>query len=129
MNLFSSLFGASENQHSNSEIKWIDLTSHSQIDEMVSGSTRQPQLIFKHSTRCAISRMALKDFERHFKLDDQIGCYFLDLLSHRELSNEIASRFGVVHQSPQLLVIKNGKCIYDVSHGAIDAAILDDFIE
>ncbi|WP_317167567.1 bacillithiol system redox-active protein YtxJ [Flavobacterium lotistagni] len=101
----------------------------SQIDEIITASSQQPILIFKHSTRCAISKMALKDFEKQFRLDQQIACYFLDLLAHRDISNEIAHRFEVIHQSPQLLLIKNGKCLYNVSHGAIDATILDRFLE
>jgi bacillithiol system protein YtxJ len=69
--------------------------------------------------------MALKQFEKEYDLsDNEVTAYFLDLIAFRDISNEIASRFGVVHQSPQLLLIKEGKSVYDVSHSAIDAAEL-----
>ena len=68
--------------------------------------------------------MALKQFENEFDLTDKVTPYFLDLIAHRDISNDIASRFGVMHQSPQLLLIKGGKSIYDVSHSDIDAEAL-----
>ena len=105
---------------------WFQLTDMSQLDEMVEQSTEKPILIFKHSTRCSISRMALKQFEREFDSADTITPYFLDLLLHRDISNEIANRFQVMHQSPQLLLIKNGQSIYDASHDSIDAGDLVD---
>lgn len=130
MSLFSSLFGNAEHpKQPNTSLDWIDLNRLEQLDEIVAASNQQPILIFKHSTRCAISRMALKDFEKQFKLDQLMACYFLDLLAHREISNAIAHRFTVVHQSPQLLLIKNGECIYHVSHGAIQADELEQFVQ
>ena len=65
--------------------------------------------------------MVLKEFESDFDLDEKVTPYFLDLLGHRDVSNAIAKRFKVEHQSPQLLLIKNGVAIYDVSHSAIDS--------
>lgn len=125
MSVFSNLFGSSEKQdNSNSKINWIPLTYMGQLDEMVAFSEQKPAVIFKHSTRCSISRFALKQFEKDFDLEDKVDAYFLDLLEHRDISNEIASRFGVYHQSPQLLLIKDGKSVYDVSHDAIDAGEL-----
>ena len=92
-----------------------------QIDEIIALSEQMPVIIFKHSTRCSISRMALKNFENEYDLGENVAAYFLDLISFREVSNEIASRFNVVHQSPQLLLIVGGKSVYDVSHSSIDA--------
>jgi bacillithiol system protein YtxJ len=68
--------------------------------------------------------MALKQFETEYDLEDKVDVYFLDLLEQREISNAIATRFGVFHQSPQLLLIKDGKSVYDVSHSDIDAEAL-----
>jgi bacillithiol system protein YtxJ len=68
-----------------------------------------------------VSRFALKQFESEYDLTDRVDAYFLDLLEYRVISNEIASRFGVYHQSPQLLLIKEGKSVYDVSHSEINA--------
>ena len=125
MSLFNSLFGSSEEKKENgSKINWIPLQFAGQLDEMVAISDQKPAVIFKHSSRCSISRFALKQFEKEFVLEDRVDAYFLDLLEYRDISNEIASRFGVYHQSPQLLLIKNGKSVYDASHDAIDAGDL-----
>jgi bacillithiol system protein YtxJ len=125
MSVFSTIFGGSQEQdNSNSKINWIPLNYVGQLDEMVAFSNQKPAVIFKHSTRCSVSRFALKQFENEFDLEGQVDTYFLDLLEHRDISNEIASRFGVYHQSPQLLLIKEGKSVYDVSHSDIDAGEL-----
>ncbi len=125
MSLFSAVFGSSESQNtSNSKINWIPLTDLSQLDEIVAISNEKPVVIFKHSTRCSISRFALKQFEKEFDLEGKVDAYFLDLLEHRDISGEIANRFNVFHQSPQLLLIKGGKSVYDVSHNDIDAGEL-----
>ena len=122
MSLFSSVFGSSENQNTSKvNVNWIPLQDLGQLNEIMNLSNGKPVVIFKHSTRCSISRMALKRFENEFDLKDQVDAYFLDLLEHRDISNEIATRFNVYHQSPQLLLIMNGKSVYDVSHSDIDA--------
>ncbi len=122
MTLFKSIFGDSENKNTNtSKINWIALTDLGQLNEIIDLSHEQPVAIFKHSTRCSISRMALKQFENEFDLEGSVTPYFLDLLNHRDISNEIATRFEVYHQSPQLLLIKEGKAVYDASHSDIDA--------
>ena len=127
MSIFNSLFGSSEEKKdTGSKINWIPLQFMGQLDEIAALSDNKPAVIFKHSTRCSISRFALKQFEKEFALEDKVDAYFLDLLEHRDISNEIASRFGVYHQSPQLLLIKNGKSVYDVSHDAIDAKDLSE---
>ncbi len=115
-NLFSSS-GSSEKKQS--ELNWIPLESLSQLDEIESLSAGKKVLIFKHSTRCGISSMVLKMFKSTFKPDENKVLYYLDLLNHRNISNEIADRFGVTHQSPQLLVIENGSCINHGSHHQI----------
>jgi bacillithiol system protein YtxJ len=122
MSVFNYIFGKSGNQNSSeSKVNWIPLTFMGQLDEIVAFSSQKPVVIFKHSTRCSISRMALKQFENEYNLGDTADAYYLDLLEHRDISNEIASRFVVYHQSPQLLLIKDGKSVYDVSHSDIDA--------
>ncbi|MDR0792301.1 MAG: bacillithiol system redox-active protein YtxJ [Chitinophagaceae bacterium] len=100
-------------------MNWNQLTEVEQIDKIIEDSFLQSQIIFKHSTRCSISSMALKRLERSEPLPN-VTYYFLDLIAHRNVSNEIAVRFGEEHQSPQLLLIKNGKCVYNESHTAID---------
>ena len=122
MSMFNSFFGNSEKPNdSKSNINWIDLTDLGQLNQIIQDSAEKPVVVFKHSTRCSVSRMALKQFENEFNLMDEVDTYFLDLISYRDVSNEIASRFQVVHQSPQLVLIKDGKSIYDASHSDIDA--------
>jgi len=125
MTIFSSIFGSSDGlEKAKSKINWIPLQDLRQLNEIINNSHEKPVVIFKHSTRCSVSRMALKQFENEFDVDTlhcNVSTYYLDLLEHREISNEIASRFGVFHQSPQLLLIKDGKSVYDVSHSGIDA--------
>jgi bacillithiol system protein YtxJ len=129
MGIFKNIFGVSENENKSNEEKfWIDLDNSGQLNEIITTSEEKPVLIFKHSTKCIVSKMALKQFEKEFNLQDKIDAYFLDLIEKRDISNEIASKFGIVHQSPQLLLIKNGKCIYNVSHSDIDAANLESFL-
>jgi bacillithiol system protein YtxJ len=125
MSVFNYIFGKAGNQNSsNGKINWIPLTDLGQLNEIMDVSNEKPVVIFKHSTRCIVSRTALKQFENEYDLEDKVDAYFLDLLEHRDISNEIASRFGVFHQSPQLLLIKDGKSVYDVSHSDIDAGEL-----
>nr|WP_315167140.1 bacillithiol system redox-active protein YtxJ [uncultured Flavobacterium sp.] len=127
MSMFNSFFGNSEKPNdSKSNINWIDLTDLGQLNQIIQDSAEKPVVVFKHSTRCSVSRMALKQFENEFNLMDEVDTYFLDLISYRDISNEIASRFQVVHQSPQLVLIKDGKSIYDASHSDIDALELKD---
>lgn len=122
MSFLKNIFNSSEDKSSNdSKISWNPLTDLAQLNEIISVSYEKPVAIFKHSTRCSVSRMALKQFENEFDSSDKVTPYFLDLIEHRDISNEIASRFGVTHQSPQLILIKEGKAIYNVSHSDIDA--------
>ena len=128
MSLFQTIFGGSGESERESSMAWRELTDLGQLNEIVNESTEKPVVIFKHSTRCSISRMALRQFEQEFDLEEKVVPYYLDLLEHRDISNEIANRFGVYHQSPQLIVIKDGKAVYDRSHESIDATKLVDFI-
>ena len=77
-----------------------------------------PQVIFKHSTRCSISSMAKNRLERAAPAQN-VEFNLLDLIKHRELSQKIADDFSVEHESPQILFIKNGECVYDESHSGI----------
>ena len=103
-------------------MKWIPLEEIEQLEEILNRSETLPVLIFKHSTRCYISKMALRNFEAECTFDESIPCYFLDLIAHRSLSQAIATEVKVQHESPQLLLIQNRTEIYHASHGAIDAA-------
>jgi bacillithiol system protein YtxJ len=102
-------------------MSWKKLENISQIAEIREESKEKPVLIFKHSSRCSISSMAWNRMERSWKEADSVKLspYFLDLISYRDISNAIAEEFSVEHASPQVIVIKNGKAIYDNSHMGI----------
>jgi|SRR6476469_333148 len=106
-------------------MEWIPLTNAAQLDEIISKSNTRPQVIFKHSTRCSISAVAMQRLKRGMA-PGEFDFYYLDLIAYRSLSNQVADRFDVVHESPQILVICNGECVYDESHMSITA---DDIIE
>lgn len=99
-------------------MNWIDLSQIQQLAEIKELSKIRPQIIFKHSTRCSISSMAKNRLERNAQPETS-DFYFLDLIKYRALSNKIAEDFAVVHESPQVLLIKNTECIYEESHSAI----------
>lgn len=101
-------------------MNWIELNSMDQLRSAISESAVNPVLIFKHSTTCSISRMALDRLTRNF--DNQgFKAYLLDLKSHRDISNQIAESFDVIHESPQVLIIDDGHAVYHRSHYDIDA--------
>jgi len=108
---------------------WLPLTSESQLEEINQKSFEKQLtgiLLFKHSTRCSISSMALSRLERQWKQSvETFPAYQLDLLNYRSLSSRIAELFDIQHESPQILIIKNGKCIYHASHSAITAADIE----
>ena len=107
MGIFDSLF-KSETKDSNWPGEQLEVLD--QLDAIVNTSLTTPQLIFKHSTRCSISRFVLADFMSHFTYSsEEFGAHYLDLLNHRDISNVIAERFDIQHQSPQLIVIKRRK--------------------
>jgi bacillithiol system protein YtxJ len=99
-------------------MNWHPINSIDQLEHIKSASYITPQVIFKHSTTCSISRMALDRFERA-ATPEKVDFHYLDLLNYRTISTEIAHFFQVHHESPQVILIKNGECIYDESHYGI----------
>lgn len=125
MGLFDNIFGGSSQQTKSDTTPWIALETMEQLDIIVEKSKTTPQAIFKHSTRCGVSRMVIAQFKKEYSLtDEQLDLYYLDLIAHRSISSEIAKLFGVVHESPQLLVIKNGVVVKHASHGGINDMVL-----
>lgn len=100
-------------------MEWIRLTSEEQLEQIRNNSATKPQVIFKHSIRCGISSMALSRLERTY-VPMNADFYLLDIISFRSISNKIAADFQVPHESPQVLVIANEKCVYDESHSGIN---------
>ena len=104
---------------------WNDITEEKQLAEIQDLSKTQPVLIFKHSTRCSISSMAKGRLERSMA-PEGVLFYLLDLIRYRPISNKIAEVFHVHHESPQVLLIRNGSCVYDESHNGIS---MDEIVE
>lgn len=99
-------------------MNWIDLNNIQQLADIKELSKTRPQVIFKHSTRCAISSMAKTRLERS-EQPESGDFYFLDLIRYRSVSDKVAEDFAVSHESPQILLIKNTECVYDESHSGI----------
>lgn len=113
------LFGKRTKKEVQATVNWKHLTNLKQLDEVVELSQNTPVLVFKHSTRCSISSMALSRLEREWQ-ETPIIPFYLDLIAYRAISNEIAERFHVFHQSPQAILIKKGEAVYDASHSGIN---------
>ena len=106
---------------------WSNLTEENQIAEIIALSNSIPVYIFKHSTTCGISAQAKENVEISFKNTDKpFLLYYLDLLKYRSISNEVASKFNIHHQSPQLILVHNGEVTFTTSHHKIKSNILED---
>lgn len=129
MNFIKKLFGTTAEVKDTKLLPWIVLNSLDQLSEIEAKSITKTQVIFKHSTRCGISRMVISQFESEFEVsENSLDLYYLDLLNYRDISNAIAERYNVVHESPQLLIVKNGTAIANASHGSINDLDLSGFI-
>jgi bacillithiol system protein YtxJ len=106
-------------------MNWKLLTTEDQLNQIKRASQQTPQVIFKHSTRCATSSVAKNRLERA-QTPEKVEFYFLDLIKYRSISNKIESDFMVNHESPQVLLIRNGECVYDESHSGIS---MDEILE
>jgi bacillithiol system protein YtxJ len=106
-------------------MNWKHLTSIDDLDEAISASSDSLVVLFKHSTRCSISRMALKMFEMGFDESlSEVSAYHLDLLNHRDVSAAIAKKLSIEHQSPQLLVVRSGEVLEVANHSDISADVV-----
>lgn len=122
MSIFNNIFG--KNSEDYKADFWQELSSEADLQVAVKKSFEKKVVIFKHSTRCFISKTVLKNFENEVKNSDKLAeFYFLDLLQYRELSNKIANDFGVPHQSPQLIILENGKAVQNASHQNISLSL------
>ncbi|ARN77300.1 cytosolic protein [Nonlabens spongiae] len=111
-------------------IEWEHLDSIDQLDNLIKNSKLKPKVIFKHSTRCGISRMALNQFENNYTSGmDQAVYYLLDLIANRDVSNAVAEKLSVQHQSPQVIVIDNEQVIHTESHHGIDIKKIQELIK
>ncbi|WP_299013554.1 bacillithiol system redox-active protein YtxJ [uncultured Polaribacter sp.] len=110
-------------------LTWIPLTSKAQLEEIKTQSKTEAVFIFKHSTRCGISSMVIKQFEKLFTEETKnLKVYYLDLLNYRDISDEIGYAFQVMHQSPQLVVVRNEVSVHNASHYDITQTNLTRFV-
>jgi bacillithiol system protein YtxJ len=99
---------------------WKVLDSVDQLAQLVADSYTKPVAIFKHSTSCGVSAQAKFKLEQGWDIDPQtLDFYYLDLLQNRAVSNQIAAELGITHQSPQLILLKDGQPIFNTSHHRI----------
>ncbi len=124
--MFSKLFSAPKAD----SLAWNSLSSEAQLNNIFAASFEVPQLIFKHSTRCSISTMALNRLERDWTFDHEILVpHYLDLLDFRAISDKVTQMFGVTHESPQALVIDQGKCVFHAEHNLIGVKTISEFLQ
>lgn len=129
MGILKKIFGSTGEVKEEKVLPWIELNNISQLKDIEEKSRNKTQLIFKHSTRCGISRMVINQFVDAYDFSEEdFDLYYLDLLNFRDVSNEVGFKFQVIHESPQLLVIKNGAVETHASHGAIGQIDLNQFI-
>lgn len=129
MSILKKIFGGSNEPKEEKVLPWIPLNDLEQLQFIEEKSKIKTQVIFKHSTRCGISRMVMNQFIAMYNLTEKdLDLYYLDLLNYRSISNEVGFKFMVMHESPQLLVIKNGNVVSHASHGAINDVNLSNFI-
>jgi len=129
MGIFDSVFGKKEKTvKEKKELPWIQLESTNQLEAVAENSKNKTQVIYKHSSTCGISRMVLGMFTDTYDTDLDIDLYFLTIQNHRDVSNAIEEKFHVKHESPQLLIIKNGEVVFHTSHGAIADITLKDYL-
>ena len=129
MGLFNKILGSKVKEEKETNVNWIPLNSLEQIKTIKELSKSETILVFKHSTRCGISKMVIKQFENLFLEEHQnLKVYYLDLLNNRDISAEIGAMFQVMHQSPQLIVVKNEVSVYHASHNDITEIDLSRFI-
>lgn len=116
MSFFNAFFGG--NELSSLKNFWKELTSVDDLEKSIEKSQDKIVVIFKHSTRCIISKTVLRNFENEIEKynGDSFNFYYLDLLNHRDMSNRIAETLNVSHQSPQVIVLKDREVVYHASH-------------
>lgn len=124
MGFLNKIFGSDEPQKSSLQF-WNTIESEEDLKKAVEQSSEKKVVLFKHSTRCFISKTVLKNFEKEVQNSDKdVAYYFLDLIAYRSISNKIADQFGVTHQSPQMIVLENGKAIKYASHQSISVNLI-----
>jgi len=126
MGLFDKVFGSTKKEPKEEKVlPWKILNSMEQLSQIAKDSKSKPVAIYKHSTTCGISGMVLRGLQSQYDIEaSALDFYYLDLKAYRQISNEVAARFQVWHESPQIILIKNGNAVYNASHSAVNAHAL-----
>lgn len=127
MGFINKIFGGNSEPKEEKLLPWINLTNVAELAAIEEKSKTKTQVLFKHSTRCGISSMVMKQFIATYDLELNVDLYYIDLLNYRDVSNEVGYKFQVMHQSPQILVIKNGTTVAHASHSGIGEVNLVEF--
>lgn len=128
MSFLNNLFGNNKPEPM-PDVYWNYLETPEELAAIKKTSFEKPVAIFKHSTRCSISRMSWNQFQKNYNIsNEKMDLYYLDLLAHRSISDAIATDYNVEHQSPQIIVIKDGVAVFHTSHESIDAKDLEEFV-
>lgn len=129
MGLFNSIFSNSNNQSLQEAVNWINLTNLDEITDIKTLSISESIFIFKHSTRCGISRIVKKKFEKLLLQNkNNIKVYYLDLFKYRNVSDAVSEVFQVKHESPQLLIIRNEEAVKHISHYDITTISINKYL-
>ena len=129
MKLLKKIFKKNDPEAQEAFINWLHLINIDQIKQIRSLSKSETVFIFKHSTRCGISKMVIKRFENMFDESmSNVKVYYLDILNYRDVSDKVGVTFNVIHQSPQLLIIKNEVSVFNASHQDITSIKLQDHL-
>ncbi|MFD2697331.1 bacillithiol system redox-active protein YtxJ [Mesonia sediminis] len=128
MGFFDKFLKAKES-NSKTSIDWLEIKKVCDVEAILEASKEQTAIVFKHSTRCPVSRMALNRFEAEADFDaNRVAFFFLDLIQYREVSNLIAEKFQVTHQSPQIIILQNSQVVGHFSHHEIEADVVADLL-
>ncbi|GAB1856585.1 bacillithiol system redox-active protein YtxJ [Flavobacteriaceae bacterium MHTCC 0001] len=129
MGLLKKIFKGEKLVKEEKVLPWVPLNDLKQINYIKKKSSLKPQVIFKHSTRCGISSMVQRQFINDYNFSEkELDLYYLDILSYRNVSDEVGYAFQLIHESPQLLVVKNGELVAHASHGQINSVDLAQFV-
>lgn len=109
-------------------MQYTEITSNDTLNNLIELSNNSPIVVFKHSNRCSVSRWVWNDFQRA-NFPAEVKIFLLNVIEQRHLSNQLAEHFEIRHESPQVLLIQNGKCIYHDSHQGIDATKMQSLLE
>src|SRR5207237_10162783 len=101
------------------EIMVIQLRQDRDFEQLLERSKTNSVLIFKHSTQCPISSQAYEEFTRFATSAGDVACGVVLVIENRNLSDTIAERLEVRHQSPQAIVVKDGRVTWQASHWSI----------